>query len=220
MVAIDLISDSLPPLRTSDTGEVALQLMYDYQVKQLPIVNNEQFLGLISEEDVLEQGLVSEAIGTMQLTYNKPYVLETDHIYQVLRTAANLRLSLIPVVDLHNNYKGIITISALMTAFANISSITDPGGIIELAIHVRDYSITEISRIVESNNATILSLYTSTHRESTQREVIIKVNKEDIRALVAAFERFGYTILHYYQRSDFEEDLKDRYESLIRYLNV
>lgn len=218
--AIHLISDTLPPLRTSDTGEMALQLMADYQVKQLPIVNNEQFLGLIAEDDILEQGMLEEPVGSMQLTYYKPYVNETDHIYQVLRTAANLKLTLIPVVDAENNYKGIITLSALLSEFASMSSIIDPGGILELEVSIRDYSLTEISRIVESNDATILSLYTSNHNNSTKREITLKLNKEDLRAVIAAFERFGYTILNYYQKSDFDEDLKDRYESLIRYLNI
>lgn len=220
MNALHLISDTLPPLRTSDTGEVALQLMADYQVKQLPIVNNEQFLGLIAEEDILEQGMLEDPIGNRQLSYYKPYVNEADHIYQVLRTAANLKLSLIPVVDLDNNYKGIITLEALLAEFAQLSSITDPGGILELEVNVRDYSLTEISRIVESNDATILSLYTTNRSESTQREITLKLNKEDLRAVMAAFERFGYTIRNYYQKSDFEEDLRDRYESFIRYLNI
>lgn len=220
MNALHLISDTLPPLRTSDTGEVALQLMADYQVKQLPIVNNEQFLGLIAEEDILEQGMLEDPIGNMQLSYYKPYVNEADHIYQVLRTAANLKLSLIPVVDIDNNYKGIITLEALLAEFARLSSITDPGGILELEVNVRDYSLTEISRIVESNDATILSLYTTNKSESTQREITLKLNKEDLRAVMAAFERFGYTIRNYYQKSDFEEDLRDRYESFIRYLNI
>lgn len=218
--AIHLISDTLPPLRTSDTGEMALQLMADYQVKQLPIVNNEQFLGLIAEDDILEQGLLDAAIGSIQLSYYKPYVNEYDHLYQVLRTAANLQLSLIPVVDNDNNYKGIITLQALLQEFAQLSAITEPGGILELEVNIRDYSLTEISRIVESNEANILSLYTSTHNDSTKREVILKLNKEDLRAIIAAFDRFGYTILHYYQKSDFEEDLKDRYDSLIHYLNI
>lgn len=218
--ALHLISDTLPPLRTSDTGEIALQLMGDYQVKQLPIVNNEQFLGLISEDDILEQGLLEEPVGSMQLSYYKPYVNDSDHIYQVLRTAANLKLTLIPVVDAENNYKGIITLSTLLQEFAALSSIHEPGGILQLEVNARDYSLTEISRIVESNDATILSVYTSSQSESTKREITLKLNKEDLRAIMAAFERFGYTILNYYQKSDFEEDLKDRYESLIRYLNI
>ena len=118
------------------------------------------------------------------------------------------------------NYKGIITLQALLQEIAQLSAITEPGGILELEVNIRDYSLTEISRIVESNDATILSLYTSTHNDSTKREVILKLNKEDLRAIIAAFDRFGYTILHYYQKSDFEEDLKDRYDSLIHYLNI
>ncbi len=220
MIALDLISDSLPPLRTSDTGEIALQLMAEYQVKQLPIVNDKQFLGLISEEDILEQGLIEEAIGGMQLSYYKPYVMETDHLYQVMRTAANLDLSLIPVIDGEYNYKGVITLQALLGYFARNNAITEPGGILELQVNTRDYSLSEIARIVESNDAIIMSLYVSDKADSTKRMITIKVNKEDIRAIVATFERYNYEVTGYQQQSDFGDDMKDRFESFLRYMNI
>lgn len=219
MVALDLISDSIPPLRTSDTGEIALQLMSDYQVKQLPIVNNQQFLGLISEEDILESGLIEEPIGSQQLSYHKPFALANDHLYQVMKIAANLRLSIIPVIDDANNYKGLITLEILLQEFAKSSAISDPGGIFVLEVGMRDYSLTEISRIVEGNDATILSMYTSSHNDSTKREITIKVDKEDIKRILTSFERYGYKVIGSFQKSDMGDDLKDRYDSLIRYLN-
>lgn len=220
MIALDLISDSIPPLRTSDTGEIALQLMADYQVKQLPIVNNQQFLGLISEEDILENGLIEEAIGGQQLSYHKPYTQVNDHMYEVMKIASSLRLSVVPVIDEEMNYKGLITLESLLSAFAKSSAITDPGGIIVLEVNIRDYSLTEISRIIESNGASVLSMYVSSHQDSTKQEITLKVNKEDIRSILASFERYNYTVANSFQKSDFGDDLKDRYDSLIRYLNI
>lgn len=221
MIASKLISDTIPPLKTSDTGEDAINWMSEFLVKHLPIVNNEQLLGLISEEDLLEQSNLSEPIGSYQLKFNNPYVHEDDHIYTVLRVASELRLSIIPVVDDEKNYKGLITLESLLFHFAQLSSITDPGGIIELQVPVRDYSLSEISRIVESNNANILSLYVTTHKDSTKMEITIKINKTMLRDVIATFERFEYEVLGYFQKTDFQNNaFKDRYDSLIKYLNI
>lgn len=220
MTASELISDLVPVLMTSDTGEDALRLMGDYQIKHLPIVNNTQFLGLISEEDIFNQDILNEPVGSLQLSYYKPFVLESAHIYEVLKVSAVLKLTLIPVIDSNNNYKGSVTLEKLLFEFAKINSITDAGGILKLETNVRDYSLSEISRIAESNDARILSLYTSNSEDSTKVNITIKVNKEDIRAIIASYERYGYEVLGYFHKSSFEEDLRDRYDSFIKYLNT
>jgi acetoin utilization protein AcuB len=220
MIAIDLISELILPLKTSDTGETTLQLMYDYSVKHLPIVNNQQFLGLVSENDILDQDLSDQPIGSMQLTYYKPCVEANMHIFDVLKIASKLRLTVIPVIDANNNYKGLITLDTLLFEFSRKGAITDPGGIIELEVLVRDYSLAEISRIVESNNARILCLYTNLHTDSTRVEITLKINKEDISSIIATFERYDYKVSGYFQKSDMDDDLLQRYQSLIKYLNI
>jgi acetoin utilization protein AcuB len=220
MIAIDLISELILPLKTSDTGETTLQLMYDYSVKHLPIVNNQQFLGLVSENDILDQDLSDQPIGSMQLTYYKPCVEANMHIFDVLKIASKLKLTVIPVIDANNNYKGLITLDTLLFEFSRKGAITDPGGIIELEVLVRDYSLAEISRIVESNNARILCLYTNLHTDSTRVEITLKINKEDISSIIATFERYDYKVSGYFQKSDMDDDLLQRYQSLIKYLNI
>lgn len=220
MLAHALISDSIPTLRTSDTGNTALQLMNDYQVKHLPIVNNQQLLGLISEDDILEKSNPDDPIGSVQLTYYKPYVSENDHLYHVIKVCADLKLTLLPVVDTKKNYIGCITLDRIVQEFATLSSVTDPGGIITVSVNMRDYSASEIARIVESNNASILSLFTRTNANSSSMEVILKVNKESLKDIMATFERFDYKVLDVFHKSTFEDDMMDRYDSLIKYLNI
>lgn len=220
MLANTLISDSIPPLRTSDTGDKALQLMADYHVKQLPIVNNQQFLGLLSEDDILEKGSVDQPIGNIQLTYYKPYVLQSEHLYQVIKVCAQLKLTVVPVLDEEMNYLGVITSDRLIHEFAAFSSILDPGGIITLSVNVLDFSVSEIARIVESNNATILSLYTNASPNSAKMEVILKINKEDLKDIISTFERFDYEVMDVFHKSETEDDLMDRYDSFIKYLNM
>lgn len=220
MIAYDLISDIIPPLKTSDTGTIALNWMNEFQVKHLPIVNNEQFLGLVSEDDLLGETNPEKPIGNYKLSYFKPYVLETDHIYRVLNVAAQMELTLVPVVDEEMNYKGVVSIQSLMNHFATMSSVTERGGIIVIESEVRDYSLTEISRIIESNDAKVLSIYTYSIPDSNHIEITIKLNREDLSDIIAAFNRFDYKVLAYFHKSDSEEDLKDRFDHFIRYMNI
>ena len=219
MNAINLISDIIPPIKTSDTGEDVLRWMNEFQVKHLPIVNNRQFLGLISEDDILDND-TDEAIGSYRLSYLKPYAYEYDHVYSVLKVFTELKLSVVPVVDKDLNYLGMVTQQNLLNEFARFSAIMEPGGIVVIEVGIRDLSLTEIIRIVESNDAQILSLYTTTHSESTKLDVTIKINRTNLRHIVATFERFNYVIKGSYQENEHFDLMKERYDSLMKYINI
>ncbi len=219
MIANNLLSHNMVPLKTSDTGEEALSVMNDYYIKHLPIVNNEQLLGMISEDDILEHD-VQEPVGSYQLSMSRPYVYDSDHIYEVLRVMSDYKLTVIPVIDAEGNYQGLITQEELLRFFAGIGSFTEPGSIIVLEMSKRDYSLSEIARIVESENAAILSSYITSNMDSTQIDVSIKINKQDIQSIMATFHRYNYTIKASFQEADYFESLKERYDSLMSYLNI
>ncbi len=219
MVAESLISNVIIPLRTSDTGDEALSMMNDFYVHHLPIVNNEQLLGVISENDILNYD-ANEAVGSYSLSLRRPYVNAKDHIYEVMRQLALGELSVIPVVDDENNYLGVVTQEDLLRYFASTFSFAEPGSIIVLEINKRDYSLAEIARIVESENATILSNFITSQPDSLKMEVTIKVNRQNIQSIIATFQRFDYLIKASFNESEYIDSLKERYDSLMSYLNV
>ena len=219
MIAGNLISQSIVPLKTSDTGEEALSIMTDYYVKHLPIVNNRQLLGLIGEEDILDHD-VSEAVGSYNLSMNRPYANSGDHIDKVLHLVSEYKLTVIPVVDSEDNYLGVISQDDLLRFFASIGSFTEPGSILVFEMSKRDYTLAEIARIVESENAAILSSFITSSLDSTKIDVTIKINKPEVRALIATFERFDYKVKASFQEATYFETLKDRYDMLMTYLNV
>lgn len=219
MIASNLLSQSILPLKTSDTGEEALSLMGEFYVKHLPIVNNEQLLGLISEDDILNNDVL-EPIGSFQLSLTRPYVRNKDHIYEVMRIMSEYKLTVIPVVDEEGNFLGLICQDDLLRFFANIGSFTEPGSIIVLEMSKQDYSMAQISRVVESENAAILSSFITTNLDSTKIDVTIKINRPDISNILSTFQRFDYNVKASFQESDYFESLKDRYDSLMSFLNV
>lgn len=220
MLAVELISDSIPPVHTSDPIQKVMERMLEFRIRHLPIVNEQQFLGLISDSDLIEEGDYQASIGSLALTLVNPYVLEDQHIYDVIRLFYEQKLSIVPVLDAKKNYLGLISINTLTEYFAKLTSVSDPGGIIVLEISNKNNSLAHMAQIVESDNAQILSSYVRTFPDSTRMEVTLKVNKVDISAIVATFMRYEYEVKATFNHSDDNDNSKDRYDSLMNYLNL
>ncbi|MFP3859300.1 MAG: CBS domain-containing protein [Bacteroidales bacterium] len=220
MIATDIITDEMPSVKTSDTGLEALNWMTFFKVSHIPIVNNKIFLGLLSENDIYDLNNPEEPIGNHNISLHKAYVLPTQHIYEILEIASRLKLTVIPVVNESNEYIGIIKLTDLIHEFAKVSAIEKPGGIIVLEVHVNDYSVSEISQIIESNNAKVLSLYIHTIPDSVRIEVHVKVNVSDVTSILQTFNRYEYEVKASHLEMDKHDDLyNSRYELLMRYLN-
>ncbi|MGZ3776369.1 MAG: CBS domain-containing protein [Mucilaginibacter sp.] len=220
MLAIELIADAIPPIHTSDTIQRVMDRMAEFCVRQLPIVNEQQFLGLVSDDDLVEESDLQVAIGALALTLVNPYVLEDQHIYDVIRLFYEQKLTVVPVLDRKKNYLGLISINTMNEYFAKLTSVSEPGGIIVLEISNKNNSLAHMAQIVESDNAQILSSYVSTFPDSTRMEVTLKVNKLDISAMVATFMRYEYTVKATFNHTGDDDGSKDRYDSLMNYLNL
>lgn len=219
MIASELISSELIPLKTSDTGRAALAVMSDFYVKHLPIVNNTQLLGVISEQDILDNPM-DEDVGSYNLGQIKPYVNHKEHLFEIMGTMADHELTVIPVVDDDGNYMGLITQDELIQFYARSFSFSEPGGILVLEMGKRDYLLSEIARIIESENTVILSSFITTGAAQNMVYVTIKLNRSDLDQVVHSLERFGYNIKGSFVETEYYDQLKDRYDMLMNYLDV
>ncbi len=220
MIARQLITGEILPLKTSQTGEDAIRLMEELKVSHLPIVNGENFLGLISEQDIYDLNNLKQPLGNHKLSLKHPYVNEHQHLYDVLKLVSSLKLTLIPVLDDHEKYLGCVSMHQLINYMAGSFALENPGGIIVLEMSENDYNLTEIAQIVQSNDSKVLSLFLANHPESTRLEVAIKLNKTDIGSVLQTFDRYGYFVKASFGEEDDLESLKDNYDSLINYLNI
>ena len=221
MVAKDLISEVIPSLKTSDLGQTALNWMEIFKISHLPIVNNQEFLGLISDTDIYDMNQPNEPIGNHALTLYKPFVTTEQHIFEVIGLASRLKLSVVPVLDSKNNYKGVITSNDLIRHIAGISSMDQPGAIIVLEVIDRDYSLSQIAQIVESNNVKILSMYITSSPASTRLEVTLKVNTSDLMSVIRTFERYNYEVKTWVTENDsMDRFYTERIDLLMKYLNI
>ena len=220
MIARHLIMDGIIPLKTSDSGKTALSWMEDYKIAHLPIVNDQKFLGLISDLDIFNLNDFDEPLGNHNLSLRQPYVKEYQHIYDVLKLVSDQGLTLVPVLDDKENYLGSITLPSLIKHFSKGLSIDNPGGIIVLELAYNNYSLTEIANIVESNDAKILSTFILSHEDSTKIDIVLKINKIDLAPILKTFDRYNYFIKASFSEDSDLDDLKDRYDLLMNYLNV
>ena len=220
MIARHLITQDIISLKTSNTGEEALNLMEELKVSHLPIVNNENFLGLITEQDIYDLNNVKQALGNYNLSLKHPFVNEHQHLYDVLKLVSDLKLTLIPVLDDNEKYLGSITLHDLVNYIANSFSLENPGGVIVLEISENDYNLTEIAQIVQSNDAKVLSVFLASHSDSTRLEVVIKLNKTDMGAILQTFDRYGYYVKASFGEDEDRESIKENYDSFMNYLNI
>ena len=219
MIANELISHTVSPLRTSDLGEEAITMMNVFHVKHLPIVNNEQLLGVISEEEILRNNL-AEAIGSYSLSMRRPYANIEDHMFEVMSVMAENNLSIVPVIDNDGNYKGLITQDDLIQFYANSFSFSEKGSIIVIKTNKRDYSLAELSRIIEMENASILTSFLTSNTETNEILVTLKLSIQDIQHVLAALKRYEYTIMATFSEVEYMDTLKERYDSLMHFVNV
>lgn len=220
MFAIDLIGNAIPPLHTSDTVQKVMERMAEFKVSHMPIVNEEQFLGLIAEDDLIEEPDYDTEIGALALALVNPYVFSDQHIYDVIRMFRELQLSVVPVLDKKNNYLGVVSINSMNEYFAELTSVSVPGGIIVLEISNRNNSLAHMAQIVESDNAQILSSYVRTFPDSTRMEITLKINKLDISNIAATFLRYNYDIKATFNHYNERDNSMERYDSLMNYLNL
>ena len=220
MLAKDLITDDIPPLKPNDTGLMAINWMDEFKVSHLPIVKNHEYLGLISDTDILDYDITDDELGKCKISLIRPYVLKSQHIYEVIKMISTMKLTVLPVLDDQLNYVGLIPATVLIQQFATLAATREPGGIIVLEMNNHDYTLAQIAQIVESNDGKILSSYVNHIPESTKMEVTLKINREDLSGIIQTFYRYNYNVKASFHQSEFRDDMKNRFDSFMNYLNI
>ncbi|SMD05593.1 CBS domain-containing protein [Pedobacter africanus] len=220
MLASELISNSIPPLKTSDSVQKSLERMTEFKLSHLPIVNETQFLGLLAEDELIEVRDGTVAIGSLSLSLLNPFVYEDAHVYDIIRVLNQLNLSVVPVLDYKKNYLGLISINNLLAYASDIFAVKEPGGIIVLEISNRNNSLAHMAQIVEADNAQVLSSYVQSFPDSTKLEVTLKINKTELSGIINAFERYNYQVKAVFNSTKADDGTEDRFNSFMNYLNV
>jgi CBS domain-containing protein len=220
MLTADLITNIIPRLQLQDSIAKAMQLITDYKLSHLPVVADDKYLGLISEDDLLDAEETKLPIQILEANFIKASVKENEHFLNAINFSNLHESNVVPVVSDENEYAGVITSPDLLKALGDFSGATEIGGIIVMEMERSQFAISEISRIVESNDATILHLNTTVHPDTGMLTVTLHLNKKEIAAIVAAFERYEYDVIYYFGDEKFENEVHSNYRHLMNYLDI
>ena len=220
MRAGDLISDEVPTLDGSDNALFAMQLLDEYKMTHLPVVSGNNFLGLISDSAVLEIENPEDPLKNSVKNLQQVFVRGDQHAYDIVKVAAQFKLSAVPILNEEHQYMGVVSIYCLIRELANLAAMKEPGGIIVLKINRTDYSLSEVAQIVESNDASILSANLTSRPDSTSMELTLKINRDNMDGIIQTFVRYDYKVFASYHQSSYDDMLQDRYDELMRYLKI
>jgi predicted transcriptional regulator len=218
MLTRELISNSIPYLHKADKVYQALQLMNDYHVAHLPIVEETKYLGIISEEQLLHSD-DQNMLGQLPVSDGGTSVQANDHFLKAIQVAVQNKLSVVPVIE-NEQILGIVTYNDLLKNASDFMSLNDPGALIVLEMESKTYSFTEINKIIESNDAQITQLNTYADPETGIMQVTVRINKLEVSDIISTFQRYEYNIKYYFGEEMYENELRTNYDNLMHFLNI
>jgi acetoin utilization protein AcuB len=220
MLAGELNNNLIPQLQLQDTVAKALQLVTDYRVSHLPVVADDKFLGLVSEDDLLDAEGDKVPIEALQKDFIQACVKESEHFLQAVNISNQFLTDVVPVINEEREFMGTITSRILLKTLGTFSGAQELGGLIVLEMERSQFAISEISRIVESNDAVILHLNTTIQPITGLFTVTLHINKKELSAIIASFQRYEYDVLYSFGDDQFESDIDTNYRNLLHYLEI
>jgi acetoin utilization protein AcuB len=219
MFAEELISPDIFPLKKSDTCETAILFMHDWKVFHLPVVDGGKFLGYVSYEEISRHSNSTKIEKFIQPLVHL-FIHKGQHLFDIVKQLSETGFTSLAICDAESNYTGTVSIKEIAQVYKT-SSLSQPGGIISVEMNPQDYSLAELARIVEYNDAKILHVFINISPDNSGKIIVsLKLNKLELSTVVQTLERYQYTIHSVHQITDQGNDLSNRYDWLIKYLNT
>lgn len=203
----------------TDRIDTVLLTMGQLEVKQLTVVEEDFFYGLITEDQLLDEANPNQTIVKLKHQLISIHLFEDQHIYDALQMMADQDLSMLPVLDRHQHYLGYITKQDILIALNTIIG-TQDAAIIILELQARDNALSHISRIIESENAYIYNTALHPVGDSGVLELTIKLDRANLSAVISSLQRHDYRIKATFRDSIDSSKLQDRYQLLMNYLDM
>lgn len=219
MLANQLITHHYPTVEPDDKIFFALQLIDDFDILHISVVDHHKYLGVISKDDLLdadENASIKVVMGGML----QKAVKSNEHFLVALRLASQNNLSMVPVVNSEQDWVGAIPSAELLKAAAQFTGTDEPGAVIILEMERKSYSFGEISRLIETNDAYITQFNTFFENETGLLIVTIKINKVEVSDILSTFQRYEYSVRYFMGEEQYENELRFNYDHLMSYLNI
>ena len=220
MLVSDHLLNDIKPLRLTEKVADVLDLMEELKYGHLPIVEQGTYLGIICDDDLLEVDNEQDELSLHSRLFKGYSINSSTHLFDALRVVGEGNLSLLPVVGEAGRYLGYLSPLEIIQDLGRQLTFTESGSVLILQIPIRDYHLSQIAQIVEQEDSRIIGFHLYEADESEQLYLALKINKTDLSKLIKSFERFNYNIHQVFHESLFDNAATDRYESLMKYLNI
>ncbi|MHA4811974.1 CBS domain-containing protein [Flavitalea flava] len=220
MLNKEVISATIPSLHLNDPVSQALDLMADFHVTHLPVVVEDKLSGLVSEDDLLNIEDDTTRLDQLQAVFSKMSVHADSFFFEAVQMVNEFGLTVIPVVTKEAEYAGSIIATDLLRQLSKITGVNDTGGVIVLEMEKVSFSFSEISKLVETNDAQLTQLNTYTDAHSGNFYITLRINKLEISDIVATFQRYDYQVKYYFGEELYENELRSNYDHLMNYLSI
>ena len=220
MLNKEIISASIPSLHLNDPVSQALDLMADFHVTHLPVVVEDKLAGLVSEDYLLNIEDDTTRLSQLQGSFSKIAAHADGFFFEAVQLVNESALTVIPVIAGEAEYIGSITATDLLKQLSKTCGAADNGGIIVLEMEKVSFSFSEISKLVETNDAQITQLNTYPDAHSGNFYITLRINKLEISDIIATFQRYEYQVKYYFGEELYENELRSNYDHLMNYLNI
>jgi len=219
MLVSEIIQSSVPVLHYTDTVEDAIELLQQNNLEHLPVINNDNYEGLLSVDELISAE-ESEAVSALTDKFIHISIRQNQHFLTALKIINEADITALPVLSDNKEYIGVITKGTLIQSLNTFLNTEIPGGIFVLEMQKQQFSVGEICRLVETNDAFVTQFNTYTEPVSGLFIVTFKINKTEVSDILATLQRYEYTVRYYFGDEYFENGLKENFENLMSYLNV
>lgn len=214
----EYINNDFKPFSGADTVADVQDFFADITYSHFPVMDNEVYIGSISAVDV-ETFENQKPITDYRYTLEGFFVRTTMSWLDVLEVFARNNSNIVPILDESNKYIGYYEITDIIKFLNETPFLKESGGIIIVEKPVADYSMSQVTQIVESNNAKLLGVFVS-YADAEKVQITVKTTLGGINEIIQSFRRYNYEIISDHQEDDYLNTLKERSDYLDKYLNI
>ena len=216
---LDIVKKDIIPPHIEDDAINTLAIMEEYKITTLPVVDGKnKFLGVIDEDSIINMDNLQNTLQFLKNSFKNISISLNAHFFESIKIITENKISMLPVVNQNNNYIGYITTVDLIKKMGIIYQNHAKISIIVISINQKDYMLSEISRLVEENSGKIMTLWTGKNKDKIDLHVLITC--QNTQSILQSLERYGYDVTKSVLNDIEDNNLDDRFESFINYLNI
>lgn len=215
----DYILKEIKAFHLKDTVKKAQRLFKNYPITHFPVVENNKLLGSFAEDDIQTLENKEEELVAHSYLLNSFFADEKATVLELLKIFADNNTTIIPVLNKDKNYMGYYDLCDVLDVFSTSPFMIEESETLIVEKLEMDYSMGEVSQIVEANGGKLLGVYIS-EKSNDFVQVTLKIISDEINEIIQTFRRYDYKIVSNHENDIYLEDLKNRSDYLQKYLEM